>query len=245
MDAFLIESFSLLSMGILVFIVGRMRVIKIHLSIPFFLSSFILIGFYGVKVFHEFVIPFLGFTNKSNRVLFYDYGNGLLGLLPLALAILFIGKYLLKIDYNEQWSGTTSYNLPSLKYGIISGIVLATIPLIIVASTGQKFSFKVDLYRYGINCVTNLYEEVICRGLLMACCVKYWNKLFAVVWTSVVFGLAHGLAEKSIMIGLGAGLIAWAVLKAKSLWAGWTSHQLVDMLVDTFLPWRASAAKSR
>ena len=236
MDAFLIESFCLLSVGILVFIVGRMRLIKNDLFVPFFLSSFIFIGFYGVKVFHEFVIPFLGLTNKLNRILFYDYGNGLLGLLPLTLAILFIGKYLLKIDYNEQWSGTTNYKLPSLKYGMISGLVLATIPLIIVASTGQKFSYKVDLYRYGINCITNLYEEIICRGLLLACCVRYWNKLSAVVWTSVVFGLAHGLTEKSIMIALGAGLMAWAVLKAKSLWAGWTSHQLTDMLVDTFLP---------
>ena len=140
------------------------------------------------------------------------------------------------MDYHEQWSGTTTYNLPALKYGIIAGIVLAAIPLLIVASMGQKFSYKVDVYRYGINCVTNLYEEIICRGLLLASCVKYWNRASAVVWTSVVFGLAHGLTEKSIAIALGAGLMAWAVLKAKSLWAGWTSHQLTDMIVDTFLP---------
>ncbi|NEU70261.1 hypothetical protein GK091_25515 [Spirosoma agri] len=54
----------------------------------------------------------------------------------------------------------------------------------------------------------------------MACCVKYWNRLSAVVWMSVVFGLAHGLTEKSIALALGAGLMAWVVLKAKSLWAG-------------------------
>ena len=140
------------------------------------------------------------------------------------------------MDYNEQWSGTTNFNLPSLKYGIIGGITLAVIPLIIVASTGQNFNYKVDFYRYAINCITNLYEEIICRGLLLACCVKYWNRLAAVVWTSVVFGLAHGLNEKSISIALAACLMAWVVLKAKSLWAGWTTHQLTDMIVDTFLP---------
>ena len=83
--------------------------------------------------------------------------------------------------------------------------------------------------------MTNLYEEIICRGLLLACCVKYWT-IWAVLWTSVVFGLDHGTTEKSVVIAMGAGLMAWAVLKAKSLWAGWTSHRLTDMLVDTFLP---------
>ncbi|MVM38531.1 CPBP family intramembrane metalloprotease [Spirosoma sp. HMF3257] len=72
--------------------------------------------------------------------------------------------------------------------------------------------------------------------MLLACGVKYWPRLWAVVWTSVVFGLAHGLTEKSVALALGAGLMAWAVLRAKSLWAGWTSHQLTDMVVDTFLP---------
>ena len=225
-----------LGAGLLLFISGRMRIIGEKSFIPLFLSSFIFIGFYCVKVFREFAIPLLGFSSKINSLLFYDYGNGLLGLFPLALTIIFIGKYLLKIDYDEQWSGTTTFNLPSLTYGIIGGIALAAIPLVIVASTGQKFTIKVDFYRYGINCITNLYEEIICRGLLLACCVKYWNRLSAVIWTSVVFGLAHGLSEKSIPIALAACLMAWLVLKAKSLWAGWTTHQLTDMIVDTFLP---------
>ncbi|GAB2564103.1 hypothetical protein GCM10027085_65140 [Spirosoma aerophilum] len=140
------------------------------------------------------------------------------------------------MDYREQWSGTTTFKLVSLKYGLVSGIILAVIPLVIMVSAGHKFTYKIDFYRYGINGVTNLYEELIFRGLLLACCIKYWTKLWAVVWTSAVFGLAHGLTDKSIGIALGAGLMAWAVLKAKSLWAGWTSHQLTDTLVDTFLP---------
>ena len=236
MNDYLWVSIACLSVGLFVFVLGRMRLIKDKFYVPLFLSSFIFAGFHSVAVLREFVIPFLSFSDKVNRLLFFDFGNGLLGLLPLVLAMLFIGKYRLKMDYKEQWSGTTAYNLPSLTYGIIAGTVLAAIPLLIVASMGQKFRYQVDIYRYGINCVTNLYEELICRGLLLASCVKYWNRASAVVWTSVVFGLAHGLTEKSIAIALGAGLMAWAVLKAKSLWAGWTSHQLTDTLVDTFLP---------
>lgn len=236
MNAYLIASICFLPLALLGFIGSRMRLLNDKFYIPFCLSSFIFAGLYGIQVTRQFVIPLLGFSDKLNHVLFYDYGNGLLGLLPLALALLFIGKYLLKMDYSDQWSGTTAYTLASLKYGLMAGLILAAIPLLIVASTGQKFNPTVDVYRYGINCVTNLYEEIMCRGLLLACCIKYWNRLAAVVWTSVVFGLAHGLTEKSVAIALGAGLMAWAVLKAKSLWAGWTSHQLTDMIVDTFLP---------
>lgn len=213
-----------------------MRLFNDKLYIPFGLSSFIFAGFYGLQVTRQFVIPLLGFSDKLNDLLFYDYGNGLLGLLPLALALRFLGKRLLKMDDNEQWNGTTKFKLASLKYGLISGMILGAVPLLVMASMGHQFTYKIDFYRYGINAITNLYEELICRGLLLACCVKYWTIGWAVVWTSVVFGLAHGLTEKSMMIALGAGLMAWAVLKAKSLWAGWTSHQLTDMLVDTFLP---------
>lgn len=236
MNDYLFVSIAYLCIGLFLFVLGRKRLINDKLYVPLFLSSFIFIGFYGVAVSREFVTPFLGFSDKINRLLFYDYGNGLFGLLPLAMATLFIGKYLLKMDYNEQWSGTTKFNVASLTYGILVGIGLAAIPLLLAALMEQNLNYKVDVYRYGINCITNLYEEIICRGLLLASCVKYWNRLSAVAWTSVVFGLAHALTEKSITIALAAGLMAWAVLKAKSLWAGWTSHQLTDMIVDTFLP---------
>jgi len=236
MNDHLVVSICLLFVGLLMFVLGRMRLLNDKFYIPFWLSSFIFAGFYGLRVTRPFLIHLLGFSDKLNDLLFYDYGNGLLGLLPLSLALGFVGKRLLKMDYKEQWSGTTAFKLVSLTYGLISGIILAAIPLLIMASIGHKFTYKIDVYRYGINGVTNLYEELICRGLLLACCVKYWTKLWAVVWTSVVFGLAHGVTEKSIGIALGAGLMAWAVLKAKSLWAGWTSHQLTDTVVDTFLP---------
>ncbi|SOD92176.1 CPBP family intramembrane glutamic endopeptidase [Spirosoma fluviale] len=236
MNDYLVVSFCLLLVSLLLFVLGRIRVLNDKVYIPVWLSSFIFAGFYGLQVGRPVVIQWLGFPDRINHLLFYDYGNGLLGLLPLSLAMVLIGKYLLNIDYQEQWSGTTRFKLVSLKYGLISGLLLAAVPLLLMAASGHTFTYKIDVYRYSVNGVTNLYEELICRGLLLACCVKYWTKLWAVVWTSVVFGLAHGVTEKSVGIALGAGLMAWAVLKAKSLWAGWTSHQLTDTLVDTFLP---------
>lgn len=236
MNDYLIVSIGFMFLALLGLVGSRMSLVGDKIYMPFCLSSFIFAGLYTTRISRQFVVPLLGLSDQMNRILFYDYGNGLLGLLPLALALLLVGKYRLQIDYSDQWSGTTTYTLSSLTYGLIAGTLLAAIPLLIVASTGQKLSPKIDVYRYGINCITNLYEEIICRGLLLAYCVRYWTRLWAVVWTSAVFGLAHGLTEKSIAIALGAGLLAWAVLKAKSLWAGWTSHQLADVMVDTFLP---------
>lgn len=236
MNDYLILTIICLLLALLGFVGGRIQLLTNQFYIPFGLSGFIFAGVYGIQVTRQVVVLWLGLGDKLNHVLFYDYGNGLVGLLPLALGLLLIGKYALHMEYSEQWSGTTRYGFASLKYGLIAGLILGAIPVLIVAVRGQPFSPKVDLYRYGINGVTNLYEEIICRGLLLACCVRYWNRLSAVVWTSVVFGLAHGLTEKSVAIGLGAGLLAWAVLRAKSLWAGWTSHQLTDLIVDTFLP---------
>ncbi len=86
-----------------------------------------------------------------------------------------IGKYLLNMDYQEQWNGTTKFKLASLKYGLISGLLLAAVPLLLMAASGHKFTYKIDVYRYSVNGVTNLYEEFICRGLLLACCVNYWT----------------------------------------------------------------------
>ncbi|GAB3885884.1 CPBP family intramembrane glutamic endopeptidase [Spirosoma agri] len=208
MNDYLILTVGCLLLALLGFIGGRTRLLNDKIYIPLALSSFIFAGLYAIQVTRPVVVPLLGFNDKLNHVLFYDYGNGLLGLLPLALALLFIGKYWLKMNYNDQWSGTTRYTFPSLRYRLMAGLILASIPLLIAASTGQIFSSKVDMYSYSINGVTNLYEEIICRGLLLACCVRYWTRLWAVVWTSVVFGLAHGLTEKSLAIALGAGLMA-------------------------------------
>jgi membrane protease YdiL (CAAX protease family) len=229
-------AFIFFGIGIILFMLGRLNILKTNISSPLFISGVIFFGLYSIKPIYKFLIPFFGFRDKTNSLLFYDGGSGLLGLLPTVLTVLFIGKYILKMNINEQWNGTVKFNEKSIKYGLIAGFLISAITLIIIFLVGQKFNFKLDFYRYGINNVTNLYEEIICRGLLLACCVKYWNKISGIIWTSIIFGLMHGLNEKAIFIVLTSWLMSWAVLKAKSLWAGWISHQTVDMIVDTLVP---------
>ena len=66
MDEYLLVSITFLSIGLLLFVLGRMRIVDDKYYVPVFLSSFIFIGFYCVKPSREFVIPFLGFSDKIN-----------------------------------------------------------------------------------------------------------------------------------------------------------------------------------
>ncbi|RZK37142.1 MAG: hypothetical protein EOO61_09385, partial [Hymenobacter sp.] len=106
MNDYLVVSSCLLLVSLLLFVLGKRRVLNDKFYIPVCLSSFIFAGFYGLQVGRPVVIQLLSFPDRINHLLFYDYGNGLLGLLPLSLAMVLIGKYLLNIDYQEQWSGT-------------------------------------------------------------------------------------------------------------------------------------------
>lgn len=149
MNDYLVVSSCLLFGSLHLFVLGRIRVLNDKVYIPVWLSSFIFAGFYGLQVSRPVVIQCLGFRDKTNDLLFYDFGNGLLGLLPLSLAMVLIGKYLLNINYQEQWSGTTRFKLASLKYGLISGLLLAAVPLLLNRTFDQTDHIRVVSLRAG------------------------------------------------------------------------------------------------
>jgi membrane protease YdiL (CAAX protease family) len=51
---------------------------------------------------------------------------------------------------------------------------------------------------------------------------------FAMIWTGLVFGSMHGLTWLALGFALVTWIIAWVVLRAGSLWAGWVFHQTID-----------------
>ncbi len=69
MNGYLWVSIAFLSVGLFLFVLGRMQLINDKFYVPLFLSSFIFIGFHSVAVLRELVIPFLGFSYKVNRLL--------------------------------------------------------------------------------------------------------------------------------------------------------------------------------
>jgi membrane protease YdiL (CAAX protease family) len=60
------------------------------------------------------------------------------------------------------------------------------------------------------------------------------------IWTGLVFGTMHfNYTMNGLWFALGVATItwifAWVVLRAGSLWAGWVVHQVLDVIVDSFL----------
>ncbi len=163
-------------------------------------------------------------------------GNGALGLLPLTLFVLLVGRWLFGFSLSEQWGGTFSFNRRIWGYGLLVGVGFALLVIGLSLATGEgELQPLFDWNAVGVNLFSNLWEEIIFRGMLLQVIRKHLGVRTAMVWTSVLFGLAHGINPKGFFIALTCWTWAWAVLKSRSLWAGWITHQVSDMLIDNLL----------
>ena len=163
-------------------------------------------------------------------------GGGVLGLLPSALLTLAFGGWVFRLTLAEQWGGGTAPNRAALVYGVAVGVgvALVTVGLAVAVGAG-RLAWAPNWAGHGVNAVSNWYEEVITRGMLLQVARRAWGSRVAVVWTGVVFGLTHGLTAQAAFIALTAWALGWAVLQARTLWAGWVAHQVADMVVDSVL----------
>jgi membrane protease YdiL (CAAX protease family) len=169
--------------------------------------------------------------------LFTGPGGGVLGLLPSALMVILVGVCVFDVSLRQQWFGNLTFTSRSWVYGGAVGALLAAITLAL-ALTVRKGSLRWDPHWtvHAVNMFSNLYEEVLVRGLLLFVVHKYFGASAAAVWTGVVFGLLHGPNALGLFIGLTSWTMGLMVIRAESLWAGWFAHQVLDFLVDSLLP---------
>jgi membrane protease YdiL (CAAX protease family) len=224
-------------MTLVLFVLEKSNKVKSGIYIPFFISTIIFIYQFGLSTVYATIVKISGLSDNAANLLFYDWGNGLLGFLPLCLGLYYLGKNVFNFSLNDQWGGNFIFTNSAVKWGLITVINLSAVTLgLAILLAHQKVNITVDVYRYAVNAFTNLYEEFICRGLLLAACLRYWNKITGWLFTLTVFALMHGVGDKAIFILLTSWTIAWSVTKAENLWAGWVAHQGVDMIVDTLIP---------
>jgi len=163
-------------------------------------------------------------------------GGGLLGFLPSALLILWLGRRIFHVPVAEQWGGSRAIQGGAWRYGALAGAGLALVTLGLATTFGAgPLRWAPPWAGLGVNLLSNLYEEILVRGVLLQVVRRQWNDRTAMVWTGLVFGLMHGWDAKAIFIMLTSWVIAWAVIRARSLWAGWIAHQVADLLVDSLL----------
>jgi membrane protease YdiL (CAAX protease family) len=152
------------------------------------------------------------------------------------LAILLIGWFVYGMSIREQWNGRLSFALRDLWYGGSVGVAVAAFVLggALLKGSG-RVAWEPNWAQNGVNVFSNLYEEVLARSLLLQVVRRQAGNWFGMLWTGLIFGSMHGVSWLALGFALVTWIIAWIVLRAGSLWAGWVFHQVIDVLVDSSL----------
>lgn len=64
-----------------------------------------------------------------------------------------------------------------------------------------------------------LFEEVLCRGIILRGLLHYYSPWKAIVWSSAMFAVMHLNPWQAIPAFLIGGLMGWIYYKTRSLWA--------------------------
>lgn len=184
----------------------------------------------------EYCLSKLTLTPDQQYWAYKGPGVGALGLLPSAVAVLVAGRFLYGMSLREQWSGRLSFAWRDVWYGGSVAAAMSAFLLGCAALSGAgRVAWEPNWAQNGVNVFSNLYEEVLARSLLLQVVRRQAGDRFAMFWTGLVFGSMHGVNWKALGFALITWVIAWIVLRAGSLWAGWVFHQTIDVLVDSSL----------
>lgn len=106
------------------------------------------------------------------------------------------------------------------------------------AAVGIPFQFNPLPWLMVGNVFSNMYEEIIYRGLMIHVGLAgLQNRHLALLVTAVVFAAVHTQYPWSLRLVMlpAAWLFGFAYVRSGSLLAPWIAHQVVDMIGDTIL----------
>jgi membrane protease YdiL (CAAX protease family) len=163
-------------------------------------------------------------------------GSGAFGLLPSAILVLLGGRFLFGMSIRQLWNGRLTFSWRDVQYGGSVAVALSAIVITCSALVGVgRVAWEPNWSSNGVNVFSNLYEEILVRSLLLQVARRDLGNRFALIWTGIIFGTMHGLTWLALSFALATWVIAWVVLRAGSLWAGWIFHQTIDVLVDSMV----------
>lgn len=129
--------------------------------------------------------------------------------------------------------------LKSAGLAVVVGLALAAVSFgyINYAMPQAIHEFRFEPWAAGGNLFSNLFEEIIFRGFMLAALAAVFGFWPAAVLSSIAFGAVHSQYPLDLQILVGTGGLAWCwlVRSAKSLWAPWLSHTVLDLAVDPFV----------
>ncbi|MFN7986241.1 MAG: CPBP family glutamic-type intramembrane protease [Thermoanaerobaculia bacterium] len=195
-----------------------------------------------------------GYERIRDRDMSVLLGHWVFGQLPRVL--LCVGVWLL---------GTRLGLMPSLRRSLASGgswrrvavsglraaAVLLVLTVAVGAATGGRFGFHPCFTKMAGDLVSNMYEEIVYRGLMFCACYgmvagasfplggrpHLAGVVAGTIGSSVVFAVGHEqyAVALRVVVGVVSTGFAYPWVAARSLWAPWITHMLVDVIGDSIL----------
>jgi membrane protease YdiL (CAAX protease family) len=199
-------------------------------------TAFIYLVYRPLAMPWSYWLSTLPLTRTEQFWVFRGPGGAICGLLPSVAAVILGGHFLFGMTFREQWNGRLRPTLPDFVYGIGISLALSAFVLGGAAASGHgRIAWEPNWAGHGANLFSNLYEELLARGLLLQVTRRIAGNGFAIVWTALVFGSMHSFGWFALGVALTTWLLAWAILRAGSLWAGYIVHQGLDFFMDSSL----------
>jgi hypothetical protein len=195
-----------------------------------------------------------GYENIQNRDLSIVLGHWVFGQLPrvlVSLAVWVIGSHFDLMPSLRQSLGSGVSWRQVVFTGLIATAILLVLTVGIATAAGGKFGFHPYFPKMAGDLVSNMYEELVYRGLFfcaffgLAAGVKFplTGKLdraglvVGTIGSCLVFAVGH--EQYSIPLRVVVGIVAivfvypWVV--SRSLWAAWIPHTVGDVIADSII----------
>jgi hypothetical protein len=195
-----------------------------------------------------------GYDRIHDRDLSVLLGHWVFGQLPrvlLCVVVWFVGTRLgLMPSLRQSLTSGGSWSRVVVT-GLIATVVLLVATVGVGAAAGGRFGFHPYFTKMAGDLVSNMYEEIVYRGLMF--CAFYGVVAGAsfplagrptlaalvagTIGSSIVFAIGHEQYSMAlrVVVGVLATVFAYPWVAARSLWAPWIAHTLVDVIGDSIL----------
>jgi hypothetical protein len=195
-----------------------------------------------------------GYDRIHDRGLSILLGHWVFGQLPrvvVCVAVWLVGSRLGLMPSLRQSLGSGGSWRRVVVTGLVATIILLVVTVGIGAAAGGTFGFHPYFPKMAGDLVSNLYEEIVYRGLMFcafygvaaAACFPLVGTLdrtgvvVGTIGSCAVFAVGHEQYDVAlrVVVGVVAVVFVYPWIAARSLWAPWLPHTLGDVIGDSIL----------
>jgi membrane protease YdiL (CAAX protease family) len=128
----------------------------------------------------------------------------------------------------------------TIKIGMLAGgaALLLTLSVVwLISPPGTIHWVDPQPWKIAGNLFSNFYEEYIYRGFLLAALTAVFGFWPAALLSSAMWGFLHTQypLPMQILIVVTGILFCWGCRRARSLWAPYTAHTVIDLVADCLI----------